>query len=389
MSQNKTNRTKLILIYSLQGGGVERTLVNLLNRLGDEVKEVLLVVGVAGGVLEKELPADVECRYLFRSDFLARVCFWLFRRAIFRSPLKMLWNQRVPEHFDFMVSFLDCFLTDLVAGSTRTEKKVCLVRANYESDPDFGLSSLSPARRKWLIENRYRPLDRIAFVSRSARDGFVNSIAELSNFEILPILFSPEEVRRRAEEQIHLSTDAFMQPECFQFVCVGRLVPVKGHDLLIDACGILMNDGCRFHLHLVGDGPCRESLQQQVERKGLSSYVTFHGFQKNPYPIVAMADAKILPSISEAMPTVICEALVLGVPVLGSDCPGCKDILNDGEYGVVFKRDKNDLAKKMKDFIQSPDLVEGWRKRGNAWASSYNEDVVLDRYRRLIGLSPI
>lgn len=389
MSGAESNGRHLVMIYSLQGGGAERTLVNLLNRLGADAEKIVLLMGVAGGVLEREVPGGVECRYLFRNVFLARVCFWLYRKQIFRKPLELVWRWKVRERFDSIVCFLDCFMTDLVAASEQTDRKVTVVHANYESDPDFGLASLSPARREALIERRYRPLDRIAFVSRSARQGFINTIGELSNFEVLPILFSPDAIRQLSRERASLETKKPAMPEAFQFICVGRLLPVKGHDLLLDACGILKKEGVRFHLHLVGDGPSREALEQRVQSKGLASDVTFHGFQKNPYPYIAMADAMILPSVSEAMPTVICEAFVLGVPVLGSDCQGCRDILNDGQYGVVFERDQQVLAEEMKRFLDSAACVAQWRERGRAWLAEYNETEVLDRYRSLMGFGPL
>src|SRR5205823_2038863 len=86
-------------------------------------------------------------------------------------------------------------------------------------------------------------------------------------------------------------------------VAVGRLVPVKGFDVLLEACAILRRDQT-FRLHLVGDGPLREKLQSQAQALGLSDVVHFAGL----IPHEALpewyraADLTVLSSHSEGIP---------------------------------------------------------------------------------------
>lgn len=384
----------LIVIYSLRGGGAERTLVNLLHRLGPDAEQIDLLIGIKGGALESEVPQFVQRNYLFRNRFLARSCFWLFRKRLFRAPLQIAWRLKVRHEYLSVVSFLDSFLTDLVADFSRTKRKVAIVHSDFERDPNFKFGEIGDARRTELRESRYMPLHAIAFVSVSARDAFVRTIGNLENFEILPILFSPREIRRLADlssarNQRNRSEDLSSRPApgAIQFICVGSLLPVKGHELLLEACALLVKRNYRFHLHLVGDGPLRDNLSARVRELDLSAFVTMHGFLKNPYPLLGSVDAMVLPSLSEAMPTVICEAHVLGVPVLASDCDGCRNLLGDDEFGLIFKRDASALADAMANFIDNPDVRARWRQRGQRWLDGYDEEKVLERYRELIGFS--
>lgn len=389
---SRKSRKVLVLISSLRGGGAERTLVNLLNRIGADAGQVELLIGIRGGVLEAELPETVKRNYLFHNRLLGRSCFWLFRKRVFRTPLRLVWKQRVQGKYQSVTNFLDSFLTDLVAEFDGAEKKVTVVHANCEADPNYNFASLSQTRRRKLIVNRYARLDTVAFVSRSARQAFANALSALPNFDTLPIFFSPAEIRRRAElpskgeEVVGSDRESRNTRDIFQFICIGSLLPVKGHDLMLDACAILLKDGFAFHLHIVGDGPLREQLREKIRNLGLSDHMTLHGFVSNPYPLLANSDAMVMPSVSEAMPTVICEAHVLSIPVIASDCEGCRDLLDDGEFGVIFRRDPEALAETMRNFLSSPALLEEWRQKGQVWLNQYCETDVLAQYRELIGI---
>lgn len=386
----------LIVTPSLRAGGAERTLINLLQWLEEDAEGIVLLIGTPGGALESEVPACVRRLYLFRNIFLGRLCFWLFRRRLFAAPLRLVWRFKVRDEFESVVCFQDSFFTDLVANFERTKKRAAVVHANYEADTNFAKSLLDRRSKSQLLKARYTRLDTLAFVSRSSKEAFERSIGALPNAVVLPILFSPEQIRSQAsraspaKEEVDTERPApAVSHSTFQFACIGSLLPVKGHDLLLDACAILKSRGVRFHLHLVGDGVLRQALTEYVERLGLTNHVTMHGFLKNPYPLLSTADAMVLPSVSEAMPTVICEAHVLGVPVLASDCEGCRDILGDGKYGLIFKRNKTELSDAMQSFIDSPELVKDWRKKGQEWLKTYDKEKVLTGYRNLLGVNAI
>lgn len=69
------------------------------------------------------------------------------------------------------------------------------------------------------------------------------------------------------------------------------------------------------------------------------------GFISNPYPYIKKSDLFICSSITEGFSTVVSESIVLGVPVLTTDCAGMRDILNESEYGLIVENNENGLKK--------------------------------------------
>jgi glycosyltransferase involved in cell wall biosynthesis len=122
-------------------------------------------------------------------------------------------------------------------------------------------------------------------------------------------------------------------------VAVGRLVTLKGLDVLIDAFAQLPAT-LDAHLLIVGEGPEEARLRAQADRLRVAGRVHFLGQQRNPWKYMVRADALALPSRTEGFPNVIGEALALGVPVVAADCsPGVREYLEDGSAGLLVPPD--------------------------------------------------
>jgi glycosyltransferase involved in cell wall biosynthesis len=100
-----------------------------------------------------------------------------------------------------------------------------------------------------------------------------------------------------------------------RFVAAGRLTPQKGFDRLIDLF-VTLSPGA--HLTILGEGPDRASLENRVTQHGMAEHVSFAGFQAQPWPFYAGADAFLLPSRWEGMPNAALEALACGTPVIAT-----------------------------------------------------------------------
>jgi len=124
-------------------------------------------------------------------------------------------------------------------------------------------------------------------------------------------------IRRQAKEKVvHpwlLNNDGSL------IVSVGRLTAAKDFVTLIKAFK-LIRDERASKLIIIGEGECRETLEEKVTELGLQKYVDFLGFQENPYPFVLRADLFVLSSQWEGFPNVILEALALGRNVVSTDC---------------------------------------------------------------------
>ena len=108
-------------------------------------------------------------------------------------------------------------------------------------------------------------------------------------------------------------------------VHVGRLEKIKRHDILLRA---YLSAQIPSKLLILGEGPLRTAIEEDVVHLGLTDRVIFTGFLHNPYPIIRDARLCILTSDYEGLPTVLIESLGLGTVVVSTDCPtGPREIL--------------------------------------------------------------
>ncbi|WP_298284974.1 glycosyltransferase, partial [Acidocella sp.] len=134
---------------------------------------------------------------------------------------------------------------------------------------------------------------------------------------------------------------------------VGRLVPKKGHDDLIEACRLLRARGVSFRCRIVGAGPLRQEMAAQIMAGGLEGLVTLDGAMTHADLVALYRTAEVFalaPRITEdgdrdGIPNVIAEAMATGVPVVSTRVSGIPELVRDGETGrLVPPRDPLALA---------------------------------------------
>ncbi|MBI2951142.1 glycosyltransferase [bacterium] len=115
---------------------------------------------------------------------------------------------------------------------------------------------------------------------------------------------------------------------------VGRLEPVKGVDLLVQAVARLAAGGAEVDLHVLGDGGMRKALERDVEARGLQGRVFFKGFADGVTVAAHLkaCDLLVIPSRSEGLPVVFHEAMQAGTPVAATDVGDLGPVIR--EYGV-------------------------------------------------------
>ena len=170
-------------------------------------------------------------------------------------------------------------------------------------------------------------------------------------------------------------------------LCVGRLEPQKGQDILLEACAQLAKLGLTFRLWLVGDGPMRAALQDQASGLGLSDRVAFLGFRQDVPSLLASADLFVLPSRYEAAPISILEALAAGLPVVASSTGEIPCWVTDGVEGrLVPISQPSALAAVLQDLLQEPGLRAAMsaaaRARGKSFDLKIITRLIYEQYHR-------
>jgi glycosyltransferase involved in cell wall biosynthesis len=121
-------------------------------------------------------------------------------------------------------------------------------------------------------------------------------------------------------------------------------------------------------------------LKRLIHDLSLEEIVKLHGFVKNPYPLMKSSDVFVMSSVSEALPTVLCEAMILGVPALVTNCSGCRGLVENGEYGLMADQDDQDYADKMMLLMEESQLREHYAKKSLECAELFDDERILQNY---------
>lgn len=143
-------------------------------------------------------------------------------------------------------------------------------------------------------------------------------------------LVGEEEIQRRLEEPVR------------KLLFVGRLAPEKGLFSLLDGFSGLLERHPGLELHLVGDGPLKEKLEERARSPELLGKVFFHGFVPHGERLFDYFDRSqvfVMASYTEGLPRVIVEAMARGVPVVATRVGGIPHLIRSGENGLLYEPD--------------------------------------------------
>ena len=356
-----------LVTTNLRGGGAEKAMLNLadlLQRRGHGVELILL-----DDAAEHAVPAGIVPRIVAQPGHRSGKG-WLGKR-IAAWRLRRLWQRLDDEHrFDLTVSTLP--YCDEVVRLAR------LPRVRYRIANTLSAEIAMLARRKSGKSGRrrrrycamYEGQGLIAVSAGVAADLRGGLGLRGADIDVVRNPFDIGAIRAlAAQPEPELPLEPYI-------VHVGRYVPQKRHDLLLDA---FRASQLPHHLVLLAE-PSAE-LARLIGERSLAGRVTVAGFRRNPYPWIARADLLVLCSDHEGMPNVLVEALICGTRVVSTDCPsGPAEVLEGGlaRY-LVPCGDVAALAGAMRNALADPRPEAGGRLR------DFAADHVAERYEALAG----
>lgn len=144
----------------------------------------------------------------------------------------------------------------------------------------------------------------------------------------------------------------------FEILCVGRLTPTKGQQVLIASIDKLKREGKNVILRLIGDGPAMADLKQTVAAKNLKSSVIFEGAQNQIRVLEAYGccDLFVLASFAEGIPIVLMEAMAMEIPCIATDINGIPELIRNDRDGIlVLPSDDQALSVAIGQLMEDPE----------------------------------
>ncbi len=237
---------------------------------------------------------------------------------------------------------------DFVLQKVEAKKKVAFVHC------DFGrYGGNTPKNRE-----TYRKFDQIACVSEGCRKAFLDIMPELEDKTlVVENCTDIEQVQKWGE-----AFDVPYEEKGFHLVTVSRLNEEKGLMRALNVLSPFLDRYPSLFWHIVGDGPQRGLLEEEVKKKKWQHRIIFYGMQDNPYPYIRQANLFFLPSYHEAAPMVFGEAWALGTPILTTETLSARAMVEERGIGMVCENDENSMAMALEEILSGGERWETIQK---------------------------
>ena len=171
-----------------------------------------------------------------------------------------------------------------------------------------------------------------------------------------------------------------------RLLMVSRMDDAKDQASAIRAVAELTAAGREACLSLVGDGPKRAELETLARQEGLAARVRFHGNRTDVADLMRRHDLMLHCTFSEGFPNVIIEAMAVGLPVIASDIPPCREVLDDGSCGILTPtRDPRAVSAAIIRLMDGPELRRQQAARARALVDRlYRIEDCAGRYAELL-----
>ena len=237
---------------------------------------------------------------------------------------------------------------------------------------------LSSWLARWQFPKLLRLADRVVVVNTEVERLLIELGVPKRQIVLIPHGVDTSYYRPPSTEERLASREGLELPADKTLVLfVGRLVPIKGLDVLLRAWALLpTNVRTGATLLLVGDGEEREMLLSMVESLGLEESVVLVGEKQAVRDFYWAADLFVLPSRSEGMSLALNEAMACGLPVIASRVGGAPDVVEEGRNGVLFNsEDHDELTRKL---TAMHELKYKWPEMGAHARATITEYADLD-----------
>lgn len=337
-------RTRLLwLIDSLTVGGAESLVVPFARNLDRSQFDLTIVclATIAGNAIESLLRDEgVPVEKLGARN--------LRDLAAFRRLVRILRERRI--------ELLHAHLTyaSIWGAAAARLTGVPYVATLHVAPPRGGRAGVRDRLMRWALNHS---ASRVIAVSDALRTQYIAAgglaprkiVAVHNGIDVQPFQLSKTDCRQRIEREFAIPSSSPL------IVAVSVLRPGKGIEVLLDAMPAVLRRLPDAHLLIIGDGPMRAEWGGAAERRGLSPHVHWAGYRHDVERLLPGCDLLVLPTLADAFPTVLLEAMAAGVPIVASEVGGIPEIVVPGVTGrLVPAGDPERLFSAIAEVLASP-----------------------------------
>ena len=371
----------LFVIPEYSHGGTNKSLENMLSLI-DKMKYQISMYCLYedGGEYYKKIFAPYILKksrlyYWMHDNEWTRKVMGLYNKLTNRNNFGWLYKREVrwlqkKNAFDVVIGFQEGTATEFTSYFKDNIKRIAWIHCDY--------GAWSKGIRRKVDERYYSNIDDIVCVSETAKKSFSSLFPEfhdrtrvINNVMDVKNIFQLSAIEKVYE---HLENDTF------RIVSIGRLSGVKQFEKIPGIVNEMKMSVHRpFRWYIIGSGASDELIQKEIMRYNLQDSVILLGAKDNPYPYIKQADLLICTSVSESYPTVINEAKILHVPVLSTNFPSVKEVL-DASCGWICNI--NDMPQLLTRIINNEN-GEYDKKKASVLKYEYSNREILQRLDKL------
>ena len=294
-----------------------------------------------------------------------------------KLPASIFYRCFVRGSYDTEIAFIEGYATRIVGSSTNSKsRKLAWLHTDMYNNHWSTISYRNIEEERRI----YSRFDRIVGVSKGVADSITRLYPELNDTMVIYNPIDEKLIQKKATQKVVLDGD----DNAFRLISVGRLVPEKGYDRLIPIIKELYQEGYNVQLYIIGDGSEREKLDKIIHDLSLENKVFLLGFNENPYPYIKQCDAFVSSSRIEGLSTVIVEALILGIPVVATDCAGMKELMGpNSEYGIVVANNCRSLKNGIISIL-NPTVYSEYKQMAKDRGNNFKLDKLLAEFEQTI-----
>ena len=268
----------------------------------------------------------------------------------------------------------------IVSGCNNPKtKKVAWLHIELNT-PDLaalGFKTIEEARRA------YSEFDRVVAVSESVKECFERNLPFDKEIAILYNTNETEQIQQLAQELVN-EVD-FNDRDYIKVCSVAKLMKTKGFDRLVKVHKRLLDEGLKHKIYILGIGEEQKCLENAIEKNQLEDSFVLLGFKDNPYKYVANCDLYVCSSRREGFSTAVTEALLVGTPVVSTDCSGAKELLGENdEYGIVVENNEEGIYQGIKKMLSDSELLKYYKKQAERRGSFFNREKTVREVEKML-----